>query len=824
MDVSMHGDTYAQFANNKEYDVTGNSYPKNGDLSADGIKQMYKLGQDFKKEYVDKQKFMSSSFDPNSVFLQSIKDQPGLMSAYAFMLGAYPDSTGYLNLKMDNALEHQKLVRKTVGLSETPSRGTQSVSVATDEGFLYWTNPAKQCPALYKKIQAHLSSGGEALDSEYQAKLYPQLAAQFSKPASKFTFASTHYYLDDYLVAQRTGSKYPQFSNQKNIDKLIEEYERDYYYEGILGGNEISRVVATPLINYLLINNFAQGEVARGTLKDPKLAALKHSHFFTNEVGFAAFLKAIGYPQGSAPKGAQNIRFELFKTNGRYFVRSTLDGNPLNFVSSEHGIFELDEFLKTIFPMMYFGDITQVCAGKEDISLNVYPKCQNYQDYLMQYFAEITHVDHKVVKKCHLAEKVVPVPVRRPERTVEHKVDLINVGFVEIVQVAPPQRCRVDTKVIERAVPVIEEKVVVHEVEKVIAEPPTHIHHIVIDTPDKPTGIPATFLEEETPAGWPWWLWLIPLLCYIPCLALLCCRKKKPAPAARPKQPMAPVVAKPLAKPKEKQIMHVKTEERHSPERKFVIEKKVVDEAEDIEMEITKELQKSRVIRESRQAQAVSHGRQTAAEIAAESQMMRGSGGGRRIRRKVIKKFGQTIGEEIQYLDEDGNVTRTERVGMDENEARSDHHMAADIGLGQTEVYARTENQHIAGSAADHVFNETYERETRQIGPEPTSSLAYGQNVRSRRGYSSGRHIESAAYSSGGGLGSGSAVGGFGAGSAGGGGLIEGDMEYGRYSPGGRRLSRASRGSGGRDIGTRGIGSNARNRGYFEQEDDSDAF
>ena len=324
--------------------------------------------------------------------------------------------------------------------------------------------------------------------------------------------------------------------------------------------------------------------------------------------------------------------------------------------------------------------------------------------------------------------------------------------------------------------PIVEEKVIVKEVEKLITEKPTHIHHIELETPEQPSGIPPVFLEEAPSTGWPWWLFLIPLLCLIPCLALLCCRKKKPAPIVRPKQPMAPVVAKPLARPAEKQIMHIKTEERHSPERKFVIEKKVVDEAEDIEKEITKELQKSRVVRESRAAREVSHGRQTAYEIAAESAMNRGSGGGRRKRIKTIKKHGEIVGREIQYLDEDGMVIRSERVGLDENEARIDHIGHTEVGVDRVDVVGSSGTHFIRGPTQDHLVKETYERETR--GVEPTSSQLLVEGNRGRRGYSSTRHYDAAGYNSGSHAG-----------------LVEGDGEYGRYSPGGTRMSRVSRAS-----------------------------
>ena len=791
LDITNHGSSFPKYAANSEYDVTGNSYSKKGELSKKGMQEMYKLGQEFRAEYVDKQHFLSQSYDPTSIYLHSSVDQSSLMSAYAFILGVYPENISYLNLNMNNALEHEKLVRKTLGLSETPApRANSKVSVATKEGFLFWSDPSSQCPGVYQRVQSKLNSASDSLNDEYQTKLYPELATAFNRTEDKFTFPNTHYYLEDYLAAKNLDSEYPKFRSQKVTEQLISEYEKDYYYDGILGGNELSRVIAHPLLSYMIINSFGKGEILRGNLQNRPLEKLKHSHFFTDDITFAAFLKAIGYPQGTAPSGADNIRFEVFETNKKHYVRATLNGKPINFSEAEHGIFELDTFLKVLYPMMYFGDVDAVCKGREDISLNVYPKCQNYQEYLMEQFKSTKQVvTHAIIPKCRMREKVIPVPVVRAERTIEHKVDLINIGYVEIVQVPAPI-VRYDTRIVEvdkpvpvvqireveKLVPVIEEKIVVHEVEKVVVqevekivtEQPTHIHHIVIDTPDKPSAIPPIFFEEEAAFGWPWWLWLLPLLCLIPCIALCCCLKRKPAAKPRPKNPMAPVIAKPLARPKEKEIMHIQTEERHSPERKFVIEKKVVDEGDEIEMEITRELQKSRVMRESRSARAVSHGRQTAAEIAGESVLDRGSGGGRRRRIKTIKKFGQVIGREEQILDEDGNVIKSERIGMDENEAASDHHLKSETNVNYVSSYSGGNQHVVGGDGTDHYFKESYDRES-HMAPV-VGSTTFVNERSSNRGYSSGRHLDTQ-HRVGGGL------------------EYEQTNNYGRFSPGGRGYS-----------------------------------
>lgn len=232
------------------------------------------------------------------------------------------------------------------------------------------------------------------------------------------------------------------------------------------------------------------------------------------------------------------------------------------------------------------------------------------------------------------------------------------------------------------------------------------------------------------------------------------------------RQPIAPVIRRPV----KKEIVHVKTEEKPSKEKKYVIEKKVVDDTERIEQDITRELRKSR---------------------AKETRVVRESspGPGRRKRIKTIKKFGEIIGKEVQYLDEDGNVLRTERIGVDEMEARSERYTSGSRAVGRTEVVT-SGSRYVGGSKAGNLLINTYEREGGVgSGVVSSSNLIANRASRasrvsrgSRRGYSSGRHMDTA-----GGYVSGSNAG-----------LVEDDAEYGRYSPGGTRMSRVSRGSGAR--------------------------
>jgi hypothetical protein len=786
------------------------------------------LGSDFKKEFIDKQMLLPKSFNPASVYFHTDVEQPSMIGAYAYALGAYPNHVSYLDYNNvlpsgSNLLTREKEARTALGFSTSPGSGQNTkVPLNTEEGYLYWKDPKTQCPIIFEDITSQFKTGVTTTSTATRGGRPSTTVQNLSRVSSKIMGN------DDSVVEQLMAQ------NFGDDDKILRNFNTDF----------------GQLDDYVY-----HAQARRSEPTDRTMDSVKHANFFTDQNSYRRMLSSIGVTKGNSIKTGENVRFEIFELNGKHYVRGTRAGEAINFVGGNNGVLELSQFLTSYYSKLYIGGVQDVCVGQEDVKGTVQPQCSRGSFVGTQRVVQTTQqiqavqpvqtvqpvhstVTRPVIKeKCHLEQH--SVHVERSEETREHRVDLIKVGRVEIVQI-PRAKVVVEERIVDRPVPyevmvpVIEEKIVIHEVEKIVTEPPTHIHHIELESPDRPVGLPPIQFHEEIDEGWPWWLWLLPLLCCIPLLAWLLCRKPKPKPVVRPKQPMAPVQAKALARPREREIMEVKTEERHSPERKYVIERKVVDEGEAIEMEIEKELRKSRVVRETHASRAVSHGRQTATEIAGEGALSRTTGQGRTRRIKTIKKFGQVIGKEEQIIDADGNIISSKKIGLDDAEYASDQHMRSAAG---------SEYQNEARYAEDVVV--------------PTSTQLANER-KSRRGYSSGRHMDGygnvdgvrtggfaeggdtvhvnrtnavqsssmvgsrsggefrSGAGSGAGLGSGNA-GTYAIGTGGGLGLgagygSGGDDGYGRYSPG--RVSRGSRGSGG--------GSGRHEQQQYRFDDDGD--
>lgn len=189
--------------------------------------------------------------------------------------------------------------------------------------------------------------------------------------------------------------------------------------------------------------------------------------------------------------------------------------------------------------------------------------------------------------QCGLGEtKVVkPAAVEKynPYLTSEHKVDIPYLHPVDIPQVVH------DTRVVVVPQPVA--KPVIQT--KLVTEKPTEIHHIEIAK----KAAPVVFAEESVAAGWPWWWW-IPLLLLCCCLPLCCCLmywlccRKKPVEKPKPKPMPKPEVKKQVSVEKKPPV---KEQTEVQQRKKFAYTKNEYDQEKEIEAEIQRELEVSRL-------------------------------------------------------------------------------------------------------------------------------------------------------------------------------------------------------------------------------------
>ncbi|KAL4426737.1 hypothetical protein ABPG74_006109 [Tetrahymena malaccensis] len=88
--IYRHGARYPIY---DTYDYTEQK-AMNGELTPVGIRQHFELGRKLKAEYIDKRGFLSSSYNPQELFVRSTDVTRTLMSAESQLAGLYPYNSG----------------------------------------------------------------------------------------------------------------------------------------------------------------------------------------------------------------------------------------------------------------------------------------------------------------------------------------------------------------------------------------------------------------------------------------------------------------------------------------------------------------------------------------------------------------------------------------------------------------------------------------------------------------------------------------------------------------------------------------------------------
>jgi hypothetical protein len=215
-------------------------------------------------------------------------------------------------------------------------------------------------------------------------------------------------------------------------------------------------------------------------------------------------------------------------------------------------------------------------------------------------------------------------PPKSYEPNSERQVKLPLMKPIELPQARPPPRRsppRVQPVMIEQVPIIIEEPIIEKIVEvveappqpvpvivktihdrTVVTEEPTDIHHVELAKKSvvraAPPPVRATVPQPvEEKSSWPWY-YLLPLLCCLPlcCIPLLLCQRTKkyvPGPLAKPNKG-------PVLKSKElvtREVPEYKVE-RKKPQKKVMV-RRVEEPVEDIEVEIERELQTTKIVEET---------------------------------------------------------------------------------------------------------------------------------------------------------------------------------------------------------------------------------
>lgn len=447
-----HGSTAPRYTENPAYKTTSNKYEEfPGELTDRGIIQMEAIGKQLRREYIEQNQFLSNDFKPQNFYIKSYKDEPSVLSSYATMLGAYPDSISWIQFQHQGGFNEPPFtrddeldIRKTLGLGNDPSKlSTREVTVWSEtDGRTLFNDPLNNCPQMHKQMAQNL----DIANSKYTANrrfdaLYEEMEKTLNVPPNTLNFKNAHLYLDDYVTSQANGLPVPQFQEQVVADAWIQNYYRLYEYEGLYGTNsDLSRVAGNHFFSYVLTSMYGKYRTSKGELTNDHYDNLKYSQFTGNENAMIGAIKLLNdketepvYP----PKFGSTMRFELYEQGGQYYVKATNDGLPANLQGDRDGVMPYEDFMKMIYKQLYFGDVDKFCAGQESANGKDKPKYEKYEDYIWSVNPD-------------LKTSVV--------RVEEKKNQFVEQSFVEVKQAPEPKVIEVVEPVVVSA-PVVQQRI-----------------------------------------------------------------------------------------------------------------------------------------------------------------------------------------------------------------------------------------------------------------------------------------------------------------------------------------------------------------------------
>ena len=189
-----------------------------------------------------------------------------------------------------------------------------------------------------------------------------------NKDPRDINFANTLLYLDDYMSAKENDKStgYGLSSSTKN---LVVEYYKHYYRDGYFRDEAVNKMFTDGyfrnLGKELLMKH--QG-ITENKYGGTFINSLNHTVHIGNHQTFVAILHQLGERRDYTLDFAQKIDWELFDRNGVFYVRGTVNGEPLELEgnSNSRGEVEFSIFFEYLCSKLYHGDIEAAANGSEN--------------------------------------------------------------------------------------------------------------------------------------------------------------------------------------------------------------------------------------------------------------------------------------------------------------------------------------------------------------------------------------------------------------------------------------------------------------------------
>ena len=418
IDLMKHGISAPRYTQNSEYKVTDNTYNVGpGELTDKGVFQMKQYGNQLREKFINNNMLLPDKYNPQNFEHMTYDDEPSVLSSYSSMLGAYPDSLSWIDYQKVGGPEEyppfdkedELHIRNILKLNGNPSQSTtKDMTVQTSgDGKTLFNDPRLNCPQLQTDFDENLEQAYQKYTNNKKfSGLYEDVNETFKRDLDKINFKTAHLYLDDYRTSKANEMQVPQFEEPVATDAQINSYYKSLEYEGKYGtSTSDARVVSHPFLKYVLTTMYGKNQVLKGGLNSSRYEKLKYAQFIGNENAITAATKLFDVPVSRDPDFGSALRFELYESQGEDYVKATYNDKPISIGGRSDGIMKYEDFMDNLYEKLYFGNIDNYCAGRENIASHINPTSSNYSEYLKEQNSEFRVPETQAVQQTQVVEQ-----------------------------------------------------------------------------------------------------------------------------------------------------------------------------------------------------------------------------------------------------------------------------------------------------------------------------------------------------------------------------------------------------------------------------------
>eukprot|EP01017_Pseudomicrothorax_dubius_P043051 TRINITY_DN710_c0_g1_i1.p1 TRINITY_DN710_c0_g1~~TRINITY_DN710_c0_g1_i1.p1 ORF type:complete len:460 (-),score=124.31 TRINITY_DN710_c0_g1_i1:84-1463(-) len=196
--------------------VDHSSWEKMGELTPVGMRQLYLLGSELSKRYIEEKRLLEDVFDPNTIFVRSTASNRTIQSAVSLLMGLFPPGTGP---ELPESYPQERAVPpikadfdyKDLGLDALENQ-FQPVPIHVsklDMDYILRAWSDETCPSgKWRRAQALQSDDFKDIEATFK-DIYPQaakaLGTNLKIPADKVDFVVCHMIMDTLLANKKSG-------------------------------------------------------------------------------------------------------------------------------------------------------------------------------------------------------------------------------------------------------------------------------------------------------------------------------------------------------------------------------------------------------------------------------------------------------------------------------------------------------------------------------------------------------------------------------------------------------------------------------------------